>query len=971
MWSLPAPEFAALPCLRRALPLAPAPPGIARGGGGGLLRDEHGPVTIAVALRRQHTAVVGAVDQGKTSLLVASTREDLRRDDCAVIVLDPKGDAAEAVMSIVPASRTVTLLDMAAPRCGFNPLAVEAAPDAIADQVVASLRGLFSEGEVRGSSDRYLRNAVIAALACGGGATLWDAARLLEVGEEGRAFRAAVADRLVELPSYAELARFFAVELPAQLADARATTTAKLDAPANKLARVLNSPAVKRVLLNDTLRIDFDRLIERCEVLVVRGALGEIGAGNVAVLMQLLLGMLDAALSRIQDRSTGTPRRAVALKVDEAPLAINAAFAQTLALKRSAGLETVACWQTDAQWDPELREQLDALFAHRVLFATASAADARAAASLLMADFSDQIRAGDEQLATLASPDVRLHLPRHTALASWTTAAGRERPFLATTVPLALDPDRIDWHARAQEARGGREIATALTPSSVILGRRGAASRTASAVAVADVPVVAVRLADAPAAPAPAPVGVGPSSPSTPVAPRGRSAQHAATATAKSPRLAPTRVSAQSPPFARAPSPQATAPPPATVPAPARGRSTQPPANATAQSPSQPSTKSPHATANSPKTGGRTDERERPVPSPADHDAAAAAAPAAYAELNALDDAAGMRFLRAAPTGSGVRLAPGDRELLAWLAGARCALSTQIHRRMHPERSLTVTQRHLKRLADRGLIARFQLHREDGGGLPLCCAVTARGLELLGITARAAPELRESHLDALRADVRLTGWLLALESHAALCEILGPGRAAIAPGRREAPALELEHGLRARDFLITGRDGVRVPVERFAPLRPGAVVCTDAGTDVVVIFDRDGDAEPALIEAYDHLVSGWWRTVERYRRAGMPPAVVFVCRDQAAALERVAAADRLLSACLAEIGVGPEQWARPGRDAISFAAEQDAHDGLLVAWSVPPLPPQLRTGDESTPLRAPFLQTPPAVAGTASQPPWL
>jgi Replication-relaxation len=339
--------------------------------------------------------------------------------------------------------------------------------------------------------------------------------------------------------------------------------------------------------------------------------------------------------------------------------------------------------------------------------------------------------------------------------------------------------------------------------------------------------------------------------------------------------------------------------------------------------------------------------------------------------LNALDEAAGMRFLRAAPAGSAVRLAPGDRELLAWLAGARCALSTQIHRRMHPERSLTGTQRQLKRLADRGLIARFQLHRDDGGGLPLCCAVTARALELLGITARAAPELRESHLDALRADVRLTGWLLALESHAALCEILGPGRAAIAPGRREAPTLEFEHGLRPRDFLITGRDGVRAAVERFAPLRPGAVVCTDGGNDVIVVFDRDGKAEPGLIEAYDHFVSGWWRSVDRYRRAGMAPTVVFVCRDQAAALERVAMADKLLSACLAQIGVGPEQWARPGRAAISFAAEQDAHDGLLIAWSAPTLPPQLRAENESTPLRAPFMQAAPAVAGTAAQPPWL
>ena len=69
---------------------------------------------------------------------------------------------------------------------------------------------------------------------------------------------------------------------------------------------------------------------------------------------------------------------AVALKVDEAPLVLNRGFAETMALKRSAGLETVACWQTDSQWtDREVRDQLDALFAHRVYFATASSRDAR------------------------------------------------------------------------------------------------------------------------------------------------------------------------------------------------------------------------------------------------------------------------------------------------------------------------------------------------------------------------------------------------------------------------------------------------------------------------------------------------------------------------------------------------------------------------------------------------------------------
>ena len=152
-------------------------------------------------------------------------------------------------------------------------------------------------------------------------------------------------------------------------------TTAKLDAPVNKLARLLNSPSIKRVLLNDSLRVDFDRVIAGGEVLVVKGALGAMGAGNTSVLMQLLVGMLDAALARQQDLVPEAQRVAVALKVDEAPLVLNRGFAETMALKRSAGLETVACWQTEAQWtEREVRDQLDALFAHRVYFATASVA---------------------------------------------------------------------------------------------------------------------------------------------------------------------------------------------------------------------------------------------------------------------------------------------------------------------------------------------------------------------------------------------------------------------------------------------------------------------------------------------------------------------------------------------------------------------------------------------------------------------
>src|SRR6202035_4088400 len=106
----------AVPLARSALPVAPAPPAILRASEGeGTLCDAYGPVSIHVELRKTNTAVPGTVEQGKTSYLVASVAEDLKRARCAVIVLDPKGDAREAAVSLVPPERTCTVLDFSRP----------------------------------------------------------------------------------------------------------------------------------------------------------------------------------------------------------------------------------------------------------------------------------------------------------------------------------------------------------------------------------------------------------------------------------------------------------------------------------------------------------------------------------------------------------------------------------------------------------------------------------------------------------------------------------------------------------------------------------------------------------------------------------------------------------------------------------------------------------------------------------------
>jgi protein involved in plasmid replication-relaxation len=952
LWHAPSIDYATVPFARGALPLAPAPPAIMRPREGvGLLRDAHGPVAIHPRMRRQNTAVPGAVEQGKSSYLAATVAEDLRRERCAVIVLDPKGDAAEAAVSAVPVERTCTLLDFAHPTCGFNPLAVDAPADTIADYVVGALKNLFTDADIRASSDRYLRNAIIAVLAHDRRSTLWDAARLLSVGAQGYSYRARVGAHVRTLPEYKEIAEFFTAELSAQLADSRGTTTAKLDAPVNKLARLLNSPSIKRVLLNESLTVDLDSVIAQGEVLVVKGALGAMGAGNTSVLMQLLIGMLDAALARQQDTVPAEQRMAVALKVDEAPLVLNRGFAETLALKRSAGLETVACWQTDSQWtDREVRAQLDALFAHRVYFATASVQDARDSASLMMSEYSDTVRPNVTGLSALGHPDARLHLPKHHAIASWVAPEGRQAPFLASTIPLRVDKERLALHATRQTERGGRYLADLSQPHwerREAEQERGGEERESSG-------IVRARGCGN------EPVGSWPK--------RGCS-----------PEASVPRLRSSVPRHNRVEAAEERS----------RGR------DATERDGIAPSP--PPNTATESAAGGHVGSGY-PLPE---------AVTESYAELVELDAAHRVRWARAVVVPSSLDPDPLDLEILALVASMRHVLTSQIHRHFNPRRAVTTTQRRLKRLSDAGLVGRFQFHRRDGGGAPMCYVIAPLGLELLDVhgrldvlAQRARDEVRaptpiskssparltasapsslpvagDRRLRQARHEVHITGWALALERAlgAGALRPRGPAESVLSPPLRSTPAgrvaigpgeLRLPGGRAAHDFLRTDPTGGRLEVERFETVRPDASIevaggaLEHAGAAGVgsgaahLLIERDDRlptaAAAAKLERYDHLLAGWSVCVPRFSRhsagrAGPSPLVVFLCRDRPRARECARLADHLLCACRAYAGEHPHEWEYPGRAGIVFASERDAHEGLLLAYGVPSLPPAVRS----------------------------
>lgn len=708
------------------------------------------------------------------------------------------------------------------------------------------------------------------------------------MGEDGYAYRARVAARLRTQPELREISEFFTSELTAQLADARGATTAKLDAPVNKLARLLNSPSIKRILLNDSLRISFDQIVSGCEVLVVKGALGAMGAGNTSVLMQLLVGMLDAALARQQDGVPEPRRVAVALKVDEAPLVLNRGFAETMALKRSAGLETVACWQTDSQWtDRDVRAQLDALFAHRVYFATASVQDSREAAKLTMAAFSDVVRPDIRNLAALGHPDVRLHLPRHHAIASWVTPEGRQLPFVARTIPMRVDEARLAYHAARQAERGGRYLDDLAQPHwNRPRDREPSGSGTLAP--------------PAPVQPVPSPLSHAPDQPNSATASAG-----AGRSTPAQPPSTPADSFRELVDAGFANRVRRAAPP-------AVPRRLDPDALdleilALVASLRHLLSSQIHRRFNPTRAATTTQRRLKRL---ADaglverlqlHRRDGGGTPMCYSiataglELLAARGPSWAKEVGVRPTGIGMagQLAGGER--LAGKSGTGIDLKD----------ACPGADRLLQRV-------RYDI-RAAGWALALERALALAPLTLLG------PDL---------------------------APISPPARDTPQGPRALGPAdLSLPEGRTPHDFLRTVDAAQRVDVQRFDTVRPDVAVRAAGGRELLVELDDrlpDGPGA-AKLERYDHFLSGWSAHVKRYTRPGASlPLVVFVCRDRPRARECARRADGVLVACRAYAGEHPRDWSYPGRARILFAAERDVHEGLLHAWGVAPLPPSVR-----------------------------
>jgi hypothetical protein len=878
LWSLPRQRAKTAQLVRSAVGRAPAPPQIAREAELQIMRDERGPVGLSPADRKYGLAFIGGQGVGKTSAMARTIDIDARDRDAALIVLDPKHDLAELALSLVPEDRTVWYVDLARPEAGFNPLRITAAPSAVADVVLQAMREANEPGAILSQSDEFLRNAALAVCAVEPEPTLWHMYELLS--PRRKEYRLEIVGKLDGRPGMGAVARYWGKTFPERWMDSRTHMAGQLAAPLNKINRLLATPSVD-VALRHPFTLDLGRVIRQREVLVVNGALGEVGEQNAIVVLQLVLQLVHQAMKQ-QQRLARAERVRVCLKVDEAHLVLTPSFATMLALHRAAGpLEVTAAWQYSEQVeDRSIRAGLKSLLRSRSMFSMGEVADAREQAEVAMEVYSDLIRSGREDRERMRfGPDDIVRLPTFVALNSWVAAGARQSAFVGRTLPIEREDNaRREHHLAHQRDSGAFWPAFLRDPIEKAGGGRPAKEEGG------------------------VPGGV-PSS-----ADEGRPNE-------REPRDEPALAEAD---VANAEEKSGL---------PDSGES-----EGSAEGLEQAAAlerRASESTSEEPKSYlvvHRTDVQGLIWDSAIRDPGVAEKLEPQARDLEIVRALWRYEALLLSQVwvewwqGKDIRAA---RHRLKRLVAAGWVRRFRLRRRRGHEPGYV--------LARHGFLA-GQSHRGPSGPyIPPEARWQERGLA----DYRVLEHLLQANAWVLAFRVRVgdhaIDWLGEQEGRLQVPTKLSDGRRVAI----EADDLELEHYRRVRDLRA----------EDFGRVWPDATVTMDMpshGRTFDLMIELDRTKRPAKnfdkFRRYDALITGWWRRVDRYRRMGEPPAAVFVCTDEAQVFAFMDAADREVTGRLARPGTSESSWPHPGRERMLFVAERDVHEGSLRAWKLPAEP---------------------------------
>lgn len=363
----------------------------------------------------RHVWVLGKTGMGKSVLLEHLLVGLIRRGEgCALI--DPHGDLAERVLDLVPSHRLndVVLLDAAdeGRPLGWNPL--ECHDPRTRPLVAAGVLGTFRKvfHEFWGPRlEHVFRNTILALLEVEG-ATLLGVVRML-VEETYRArIVARVRDPLVRF--------YWTREFPAYGASFAAEVVAPVQ---NKVAAVLTSPALRRILGQRRSTVTAREIMDGRRIFVANVAKGRIGEDASAMLGAVLASSFQLA-AYARATTPAAARVPFTLVIDEFASFVSKSFAELLAEARKYGLGLVLAHQYLAQLDEDLLAALLGNAGTTIAFSLGA---------------NDAKMLGEEFMPEVEPQDL-VRLDRHQVALRLAVRGVSTRAFTATTLPPDGNP---------------------------------------------------------------------------------------------------------------------------------------------------------------------------------------------------------------------------------------------------------------------------------------------------------------------------------------------------------------------------------------------------------------------------------------------------------------------------------------------------------------------------------------------------
>ena len=405
-------------------------------------RDRYRRFGLLEGDRLRHLWLLGKTGSGKSTLLANLLAQDLARGT-GTALLDPHGDLVEAVLPLVPPSRTNQVL-LFAPADREYPVSFNVFrqgrhphPDTalFASQLVSVFRRYWADSWGP-RLEHILRNAILA-VAEHPRATLLLLYRFLtdEALREGHTAR--LRDHVVR--------EFWTREFTSYGKSLQAEALAPV---LNKLGAFVASPIVRNIVGQERSRLDLIDLMQRQGVLLANLATGRIGEDASHLLGGMLLTALQLAA---MERPRGGPPFMV--YVDEFQHFVTDSLASMLAESRKFGLGLTLAHQYLAQLTDPIRDAVLGNVGSMMIFRL-GAHDAL----LLEPEFAPPFTAYDLQNLPSYHTVVKL-LARETQLT----------PFSARTLPTTSAPGdaaqimaRITQQSRHQFARPRAEVEDAI-----------------------------------------------------------------------------------------------------------------------------------------------------------------------------------------------------------------------------------------------------------------------------------------------------------------------------------------------------------------------------------------------------------------------------------------------------------------------------------------------------------------------------